>query len=199
MPHRDRESNPQGGASFAKYQRDATAQDKFCKGCRYNLRGLMDGLCPECGLPFNLSNHRTYLTSDQLNNPVVRRSNLGKRAGFFAGAVTLGWGIPYGLAFLLALAWAPSGQESGFAALGCCMYAVFYPVILPVATVWLLNAVMPESATGISINIGAASLAAGVLISGQLVFAVGGFNPLTLLLGLVIGLPVGLWRARRLT
>lgn len=31
----------------------------FCLGCRYSLKGLRQGECPECGRPFDLSDHST--------------------------------------------------------------------------------------------------------------------------------------------
>lgn len=33
---------------------------KFCKTCKYNLRGLTDHVCPECGQPFDPENPETF-------------------------------------------------------------------------------------------------------------------------------------------
>ena len=41
-------SDPQAEANF------------FCLGCHYNLRGLKDPRCPECGRPFDPDNPETY-------------------------------------------------------------------------------------------------------------------------------------------
>ena len=35
----------------------------FCSRCKYDLRGLADHRCPECGRPFNPSDPRSYLSS----------------------------------------------------------------------------------------------------------------------------------------
>ena len=76
---------------------------------------------------------------------------------------------------------------------------ILYPIILPVSTLWMANALLREGSGSVIFNVMAASLIAGVLITGQLIFVAGGLSPLMLLLGLAIGLPTGLWRAHRQT
>src|SRR5687768_13515970 len=47
-------------------------EDLLCWRCRYNLRGVPDGRCPECGEPFD----RAYLLSRAI--PWERRAQLGR-------------------------------------------------------------------------------------------------------------------------
>ncbi|MEM9419857.1 MAG: hypothetical protein AAGA25_12525 [Planctomycetota bacterium] len=200
MPIRDNPSNLRHDTSFSDYQRGAEVRDKFCKGCGYNLRGLMSGECPECGLPFSLTNPRTYLTSDQLGQNKANQVLPKRRVLNFLISILVAWVIPYSLGLLIALGINPSASSapSELAVVGCCLYIVFYPVTILIATTCLLNALLPERINGITANILAGALFGGVLMAGQLVLFTG-FSPLILALGIVVGLPAGLWRAHQQT
>jgi hypothetical protein len=80
----------------------AIAQDRKCRGCSYNLRGLMDtGNCPECGRPIR----KTYVAqfADQMTSAPaawVGRYRLGTKLLCFGA-----WLMAFGL-----LAWGVFGQ-----------------------------------------------------------------------------------------
>ncbi|WP_221435492.1 hypothetical protein [Algisphaera agarilytica] len=160
----------------------------------------MSGECPECGLPFSLTNPRTYLTSDQLGQNKLNKAVPTHRAWNFLGSIALAWIVPYGLGFLIALGFSPSTSSSpnDLVEMGCCLYIVFDPVTIVVATVCMLNALMPQRINGVAANILAGALFGGVLMAGQLIL-IAGFSPLVLALGIVVGLPAGLWRAHQQT
>lgn len=55
-------------------------QDAFCTHCQYNLRGLTEPRCPECGRPFDPANLHTSLI------PWVNRKQIGRVRAFFKTA-----------------------------------------------------------------------------------------------------------------
>ena len=46
-------------------------QDIFCRRCKYNLRGLPAGNCPECGRDFNPLHAETFLRSLAPEHPIL--------------------------------------------------------------------------------------------------------------------------------
>ncbi len=62
-------SGPTSAASSA--DRSAIDEDVFCLGCGYNLRGLQDDRCPECGREFD----RAALTTSRI--PWAYRTEIG--------------------------------------------------------------------------------------------------------------------------
>ncbi|MEM9913811.1 MAG: hypothetical protein AAF911_02500 [Planctomycetota bacterium] len=186
--------------SFADYQRDPDVHHRYCKRCEYSLRGITSGECPECGLPFSLTNPRTYLTSDQLGQKGVTHRLPRHRAKYLLISLATAWLIPYALGAVVAFGMGQSSSSvtGELAGLGCCAYVILYPLAIMVATVCMLNALMPERMSGVSANILVGSLAAGFLMAGQLILITGP-NPIIFFLGVFVGLPAGLWRAHQLT
>ena len=162
-------------------------RDRFCVTCKYNLRGLNMGLCPECGTPFNVHNQRTVLTSDQLAGPRPtqwphwRRVACGATAGLLLA-------LPY-----LSLVVAP------FTTTACCFVFFAWPVLTGV-TAWLaMEAILPEAWAGIWVNVFIACILAGLAVTGQLALLMRELHPIGIALGWSIGLPVGLLRSRKYT
>jgi len=50
----------------------------FCPKCRYSLRGLRDGLCPECGQPFERGVLLVRQYVFEWGEPLWRRTRLGR-------------------------------------------------------------------------------------------------------------------------
>lgn len=65
---------------LAQVALDDREGDRYCLGCGYNLRGLADGRCPECGRDFDVHEH------GGLRAPWVDRRRLGTFVAFWATA-----------------------------------------------------------------------------------------------------------------
>lgn len=180
--------------SFADYQRDPDVRDIYCKRCRYNLRGLMRGECPECGQLFDLTNHRSYATSDQLGMSVKHQGL--RRLGQIVGGMSLIWSVPLAEAFATSIGLlSPNSSSSGA---WCCGMAFVWPVTFMLGLIYLLNGLLPESMTSVGANIVVALMLGSLAAMTPCVF----FQESTLVMlvaSLVLAPMAGLMRARQMT
>ena len=188
-----------GSRSFADYQRGPEIQERFCRGCQYPLKGLMSGLCPECGAPFSMTNPRTYLRSDELRGPLpLKVSN--RAAKGFSGLLLL-WGVP---ALIVGLSTRFEAIQH-LAGAVCCGYAIGWPLLMIIGTHLVLDAMMGDRVSGVMMNILLAGVVGAVLAAGQwmaMLMAVSGVSypsPLLLVVGVCFGPVVGIYRAYRST
>lgn len=101
------------------------------------------------------------------------------------------------LPLLIEMAFLPSGSGGGLLGGACCAYALFYPLILGVSTLLVLDAVMPEAWTDAVINFGA-GVGVGVLLASlQFVLYTGGINWAIFVVGSIAGLFAAVLRLRR--
>lgn len=50
----------------------ASHQSRYCITCKYDLRGLSEGRCPECGRQFDLADRSTYASSRKTSGLTAR-------------------------------------------------------------------------------------------------------------------------------
>ncbi len=109
-------------------------RDRFCTGCHYNLRGVTHPECPECGLPFDPTNYRTFLEDPP---PRVRLpATLRSRAQLL--------GVLAVVLVLLYLPWIALhfGLEIAFEV--CCGVVMFSPLLFG-AAVYLILDLLPDA------------------------------------------------------
>lgn len=99
----------------------ATSGVGLCWNCNYDLRGLSENRCPECGKPFNPADPATM--------------NMGRPIGRYAGFLFQPPGIPMHVAVAIGMAWAFVAFAAPGPYLGALILAFWYWVA--VLTTWL--------------------------------------------------------------
>lgn len=64
---------------------DRTETERYCINCLYNLRGLPEHRCPECGQTFDPDDTTTFLPTP---DPLKRQTMLDPSVGFWWGGVS---------------------------------------------------------------------------------------------------------------
>ncbi len=111
--------------------------DRYCHECGYNLRGLVEPVCSECGRPFDPADIRSYRETPR---PTPWWQNdRSQRVGF----------VVAGLAVFLMPATCMQFEWSS----ACCVTILIYPLVMGTASYLLLRGVLAEWMDGVMTNI----------------------------------------------